>query len=135
MSPEAFVHYKTDIAEIDKQHMDILVKANEIVRNRTSSAEELVVEIDKLDRLFVYHLEYEEQLMRQINYKYLHYHIESHKRLKHEFDKIIENLKSPIRNKYHLIEKLDKILLDHVDHDDRQYIEHYAEYLKTATIG
>lgn len=135
MSPEAFKHYKTDIDEIDKQHLDILVKANEIVRNRTLTVTEILTEIEKLNELFVHHLEYEEELMRQINYKYIVYHIESHRRLKHEFNKIIEGLKNPNRNKYHLIEKLDKILLDHVDHDDRQYIEYYAEHLKIATIG
>ncbi len=134
MSPEAFVHYKTDIDEIDKQHMDILVKANYIVRNRNLTVTELLDEIEKLNQLFVFHLEYEEELMRQINYKYIVYHIESHQRLKHEFDKIIENLKNPTRNKYHLIERLDKILLDHVDNDDRQYIEHYNEYLKSSTV-
>lgn len=135
MSPEAFKHYKTDIDEIDKQHLDILVKANEIVKNKTLTIDELLSEIEKLNQLFVYHLEYEEELMKQINYKYLKSHIESHQRLKYQFDKIVENLKNPIGDKYHLIEKLDKILLDHVDHDDRQYIEYYAEYLKTATIG
>ena len=135
MSPGAFVHYKTDIKDIDDQHLDILNKANEIVRNRNLTIEELSDKIEQLDQSFIYHLEYEEEMMRQINYKYLLSHIESHKRLKYEFDKIINSLKSKSGNKYFLIEKISKILLDHVDHDDRQYIEYYAEYLKTATIG
>ena len=65
-----------------------------------------------------------------INYKYLNAHIESHQRLKYQFDKILDNLKNHYYNKIYIIEKLDKVLLEHVDHDDRQYIEYYAEYLK-----
>ena len=135
MSPEAFKHYKTNIDEIDNQHLAILTKASELVRNNNISPADLMLEIEALDLIFTHHLEYEEELMRQINYKYLHYHIESHQRLKNDFNKILDNLKNVNYNKMFIIQRLDKILLDHVDNDDRQYIEYYAEYLKTATIG
>lgn len=135
MSPEAFKHYKTDIEEIDKQHLDILLLSNEILRNRTSSTNIIFEKIEELNKIFVYHLQYEEELMKQINYKYLIAHIESHKRLKYEFDKIINSLKENVSNKYFLIQRLHKILLDHVDFDDRQYIECYAEHLESLTIG
>lgn len=135
MSPEAFVHYKTDIEEIDKQHLDILLKSNEILRNKTSFNDIIFEQIEELSKIFVHHLEYEEELMRQINYKYLVAHIDSHKRLKYDFDKIINSLKDNNGNKYFLIQRLHKILLDHVDYDDRQYIECYAEHLESLTIG
>ena len=133
MSPEAFVHYKTDIVEIDKQHFDILSTASEIVRSRYLSLQELIIETDKLKLLFDHHLKYEEALMRKINYKYLPYHIESHQRLKLNFDKMVDNLKNVNYNKMHIVEKLDKLLLDHVDHDDMQYIEHYKKYQESLT--
>lgn len=134
MSPEAFSHYKTDIAEIDKQHLDIINKAGEIIRNKNLSLDQLTLELKNLSILFISHLDYEEQLMRQINYKYLIPHIEAHKRLKSQFDRILENLKKPGYSKTIIIVKLDKILLDHVDHDDRQYIEYYAKYLEMSTV-
>ncbi len=131
MSPAAFEHYKTNIEEIDNQHLDILIKACEIVRNKNIPANELSIEIQKLDVIFTEHLVFEEELMRKINYKYLQPHINSHQRLKNEFYKILDNLKNVSHNKMFIIQKLDKILLDHVDSDDRQYIEHYSKYMNS----
>jgi hypothetical protein len=135
MSPEAFVHYKTNIEEIDKQHLSILMISNEILRNKTSAIETLFEKIEELNKIFIYHLEYEEELMRQINFKYIVAHFDSHTRLKCEFNKIITSLKDKGSNKYLLIQRLHKILLEHVDHDDRQYIEPYSEHLQSLTIG
>lgn len=131
MSPEAFVHYKTNIAEIDQQHFAILASASEIARNKTLSKVQLSIELEQLNLLFINHLEYEEELMRKINYKYLAYHIQSHERLKEEFNKVLDNLKNPRNNKVFVVEKLDKVLLDHVDHDDMQYIQYYKQYLES----
>ncbi len=130
MSPEAFEHYKTHIKEIDDQHLDILNQAIFIVRGKNMSNEQILIEIEKLDSIFISHLEYEEELMRKINYKYLTPHIDSHQRLKNDFYKILDCLKNSNQNKMHVVEKLDKILLDHVDHDDMQYIEHYKQHHK-----
>lgn len=133
MSPEAFVHYKTNIDEIDNQHLDILIKACQIVRNKNMTLSELNLEIDNLNTIFINHLVFEEDLMRQINYKYLQPHIESHERLKKDFYKILDKIKNPKYNKMFIIQKLDKVLLDHVDHDDRQYIEHYHKHQQSLT--
>lgn len=135
MSPEAFVHYKTNIDEIDNQHLDILIKAYEIVRNKNAPLNELSIELEKLNTIFIEHLVFEEELMRKINYKYLVAHIASHERLKNEFYKILDNLKNVSYNKMFIIQKLDKVLLDHVDNDDRQYIEHYHKHQECLTAG
>ena len=134
MSPEAFKHYKTDIKEIDDQHLDILVKASALVRNKTLSPSELLLEIEKIHISFNHHLVYEEELMRKINYKYLNSHIEAHKTLKSEFDKIVDDLKKIPSCKLRIINKLDHILIDHIDHYDLQYIQYYIEYSKAVTV-
>lgn len=134
MSPEAFKHYKTNIKEIDEQHLNILNKAKEIVRNEDLTPEQLNTEIELLDSIFVSHLKYEEELMRKINYKYLNSHMEAHKTLKSEFDKIVDDLKKIPRCKLRIINKLDHILIDHVDHYDLQYIQYYIEYSKAVTV-
>lgn len=135
MSPEAFSHYKTDIEEIDSQHLDILNKAKEIVHNQDLTPEQLDAEIEILTTIFVFHLKYEEELMRKINYKYLNAHIDSHKKLKRDYDIIVDDLKKFTKCKTRFINKLDHLLIDHVDHYDLQYTKFYNDYMKSLTVG
>lgn len=135
MSPEAFNHYKTNIKDIDEQHLDILNKAKEIVRGQHLTPEQLNSEIEILNSIFVAHLHFEEELMRKINYKYLNAHILVHQKLKYDFDKIIDSLKNSIGNKKFIVDKLDHLLIDHVDQYDLQYIECYLKYSESLTVG
>lgn len=130
MNLDSFKHYKTDIEEIDNQHLNILTKAYDIVKFKNIPVTQLLEKINELEIIFNEHLIYEEQFMVSINYKYLISHCEMHVKLRNNFKEIMNNLKNTNYEKRHLIDKLDKMFLDHVDHDDLQYADYYKKLNK-----
>lgn len=113
--------------EIDKQHKVLFNMINDINKYRELNIinSGLIIMLKELKEYVEYHLKYEENLLKKINYKEL----ESHKKIHYQFintiNKIEKNILNMDVNDYiELGIFLTKWLYKHVLVEDKQYVKY-----------
>jgi hemerythrin-like metal-binding protein len=136
MSPEAFVHYKVGVENIDDEHWEILIVLNDINSScRENNYRGVVNKICQLKRLLQAHYASEEEMMERIKFPYLKYHRDAHL-----------NILLELSNFYPLCVKKNMLMLEfstaylykltvgHLDTLDRQYMEYYAKWKEASAV-
>jgi hemerythrin-like metal-binding protein len=130
---EAFVHYKLNIAEIDEQHWQLIVKMDEVIKAAKESDFPVLEQgIRNLEFALLSHLEAEERLMVRIGYPYLDEHNEAHNTLRDKMRSLVNDVCSGklfgfVRLVEHLVADLSYILLGHIDSYDSQIGRYVAK--------
>lgn len=137
MSPEAFVHYRVGIENIDNEHWEILQLYESIrVSCQDNNHSKVFDKVGQLRRLLEAHYASEEEMMEKINFPYLKYHKSAHLDILSELNSL-----QPFcvkRNMFmveYCTEVLNKMTIVHLDTLDRQYMEYYIRWKETATVA
>lgn len=119
---EVFVHYRTGVPEMDRQHWDVL----QILVNvaECQNIESAVEQLDLFMAKWKAHLDDEEAYMKSLKFPFLVEHKKMHENLFSEY----AQMKTTMRNdrfgdislRNYAKSALKKVL-DHIDHHDQQY--------------
>jgi hemerythrin-like metal-binding protein len=123
MNEERFVHYRTGYKEIDDEHFALLQTADEIVRlcRQHQVQSELVMGLlCTLDKQLNDHMQHEEALMREANYKYYNAHLSAHVELRVRFSKLPHPATFSYNHAKYVVDEVEHIFIDHIDGYDMQ---------------
>jgi hemerythrin-like metal-binding protein len=124
MTADRFVHYKLGHEKIDADHWHLFVMMNtvatELVLGNNESAVDHIVEL--LEDLST-HIVTEEQDMALAHYPRLPFHCEQHHGLVKAINAITESIEMNKMVSRYTIDSLSELMVYHVDHADRQFIE------------
>lgn len=114
-------HYTTGIPEIDKQHHDLLVMANEIIANLGDYKKTLNL-ITSFAKATEQHFKDEEKWMAEYTYPYMAIHVSEHEMIVYRLHAMISDIRSRPSMKLDKIYVLDisRGLLNHIDNYDIQ---------------
>jgi len=107
-----FIHYKTGIQSIDDDHWKLISMMNDIIDQLNEDIDVSHL-LSKFTKELQDHFNREELEMIKINFPYYKFHKQEHIRLANEMTKI--NLINT-----HIIEKLELVLIQHIDTYDMQ---------------
>lgn len=119
---EVFVHYRTGVAEMDRQHWDVLQVLVNVAE--CQDIESAVSQLDLFMSGWKCHLAAEEAYMASLKFPFQDEHKKMHKQLFSEYDSMKSAMRSDrfgdIRLRNYAKSALKKVL-DHIDHYDQQY--------------
>lgn len=128
MDKAVFANYQTGIVDIDAEHLEILELIEKISDAAKIRAWGLAITyITELQRLKDEHFSNEEHLMEKIHFPYLGHHRINHARILAELEKFIIQFQASGHG--FTSERLVRLVLNHIDHYDRQYIAFYNAWL------
>lgn len=123
--------FNLGIEEIDEQHKKLIELVNLVyysINNKHSHFEILLI-FNELKEYALYHLEYEEKLMKKLNYNNYLAHQDSHNTFENKifaFQNDIENKK----NHYILKKKFIKSLvyfIEHIVENDKKFAQYFGK--------
>jgi hemerythrin-like metal-binding protein len=125
MTEEMFSHYKLDIKEIDDQHWELIQIMNDIKHTTcdycyVSVCSNCATLLNQLKLILKEHFEYEEEIMTQHSYPYLPYHKQHHNEMMILCTTKLHT-KLGLGNRNYLMNTVQRILVDHIDHHDMQF--------------
>ena len=128
MDKERFAYYKTHIETMDTEHWEIL-HTLDLVNNALHTQDLLLLKSLAAEMNVLLHKHYsnEERYMHSVKYLYIKAHAAEHIILKEEMDNIVKSITSMYYiNKITgdwLINKLNVLLIGHIDEHDLQYAD------------
>ena len=129
VNPIAFRNnYKTDVPEMDQEHVCIVDGMNEVshlvISDNMVDATSKLLEIRAL---MLEHFAHEEALMEEIDYKPLPYHKCQHEEILAELDKLLDP-----QDKDRFVwtpEDVNRSFVEHVNSYDRDYMDTHKKWL------
>lgn len=121
MNLEAFkLHYLTHIEAMDEEHISLLRLMNQINDEvESGKRSEAGTSLLELQELLVNHFRHEEVFMEEVKFPFLKPHKDSHELIRIELGKLARSFMN--NSQQRTAESLSRMLIDHVDHYDRQY--------------
>lgn len=116
MDKESFKHYKLDIAELDRDHWDIISSLTKYCDHRGD------VSLDTITSKFYEHCIREEQFMKSIDYPFLQVHIEEHYKLQRALQDCIDRVRDNVFDRFS-ISSFIHTFASHIDHQDLQIVD------------
>ena len=122
MNLERFRHYVVGIPEIDAEHWELCILLNEVAEGANKRDPKLLKElvINLSDRLKE-HFVNEEKAMEDRDYPWLRPHKEDHQRMLNAIDRFLGRTTDFGYTSTFFCSDLENLLIDHIDHQDRQY--------------
>ncbi|OIR09700.1 bacteriohemerythrin [mine drainage metagenome] len=124
--------FSVGIEVIDQQHRKILEYINQLddIHSGTHSNREIGRLIDALIDHTIYHFNFEEKIQEEVGYPY----INAHRRLHVQFAKRLTGFQARFAEGEDITGELESFLtswlLDHLKHDDTDYVELAKEHLQ-----
>ena len=124
--------FNVGIEVIDQQHCKIVEYINQLddMRSRADSNREIGSLIDALIDHTIQHFNYEEKIQEEAGYPY----IKAHQRLHVQFAKRLTSFQTRFAEGEDISGELESFLtnwlLDHIKHDDTDYVELAKEHLQ-----
>lgn len=123
-----FKFYATQIPEIDRDHLELILQVEYILdlskKKEYESAKPFLMKFlqDQKD-----HFAEEEALMQKIQFPFFVYHAKDHEKVISEIGKFIQCFGNSCMQ--YEASKLVRLVLEHIDHYDLQYVPYYKIWL------
>ncbi|HRP70454.1 MAG TPA: bacteriohemerythrin [Turneriella sp.] len=116
--------YATGIDEIDKQHIFLFDLVNRLIREAAISATPASINevIEELVRYTVYHFDFEEGIMKKVNYPHYTEHKKKHEGLKAQVQLYAAELRAGGLDMVDFVDFMKSWLKFHILREDMKYV-------------
>ena len=124
MNLARFQHYKIGVLEIDNEHWEICEMLNEaFALAKAGNFEGLVGLVERINEKLKARFDSEDRAMEKSGYPWLKALQDDHKKLITSIDSFLLKTRDTRYASTFFASDLEKLLLDHIDYQDRQYEE------------